>query len=65
MLPKDCKGNKFCEIAKNIVGPTAKAYINGLIEWKKVTVRAGFKHIHLGEGFYFEKLELYVKVSIL
>ncbi|KAK3707599.1 hypothetical protein QZH41_017860, partial [Actinostola sp. cb2023] len=60
ILPKDCKGNKFCEICKNIVGPTATAYINGLIEWKKVTVKAGFRNIHLGHGFYFHKLELYV-----
>ncbi|XP_048580608.1 uncharacterized protein LOC5507741 isoform X2 [Nematostella vectensis] len=63
VLPKDCKGSKFCEITKQIVGPTAKAYINGLFQWKNIKVAAGFANIHIGFGLYFHKLELYVQAD--
>jgi len=63
VLPKDCKGNKFCEITKMIVGPTVKWYIAGQFEWKKIRVATGFANIRLFAGLYFHKLELYVEVS--
>ena len=63
VLPKDCKGNKFCEIVKMIVGPTAKWYITGQFEWKKIRVATGFANIRIFGGLYFHKLELYVEVS--
>ena len=63
VLPKDCSGNAFCEITKMIIGPTAKFYITGQFEWKKVRVAVGFGHIRIWDGLYFDKLELYVEVS--
>lgn len=63
VLPKDCKGNKFCEITKMIVGPTVKWYIAGQFEWKKIKVATGFRNIRLFGGLYFDRLELYVEVS--
>jgi len=63
VLPKDCKGNKFCEICKMIVGPTIKWYIAGEFQWRKIKVAVGFKNIRLFAGLYFHKLELYVEVS--
>ena len=63
-LPKDCKNNKFCEITKMILGPTVKFYIYGNFEWKKVKVAVGFAHIRIWDGLYFDKLELYVEVSL-
>ncbi|XP_068704567.1 uncharacterized protein [Montipora foliosa] len=62
-LPKDCKGNKFCEITKMILGPTVKFYIYGNFEWKKVKVAIGFAHIRIYDGLYFDKLELYVEAE--
>ena len=62
VLPKDCNGNKFCEIAKMSVGPTIKWYIAGEFEWKKIKVATGFRNIRLFAGLYFDKLELYVEV---
>ena len=61
-FPKDCGGDKFCEISKMIVGPDFKFYLNGLVEFKKVKIAAGFRKIHIGFGLYFDKLELYVEV---
>ena len=63
VLPKDCKGNKFCEITKMIVGPTVKWYIAGQFEWKKIKVATGFRNVRLFGGLYFDRLELYVEVS--
>ena len=63
VLPKDCKGNKFCEIMKMIVGPTIKWYITGQFEWKKIRVATGFANVRIYDGLYFHKLELYVEVS--
>ena len=63
VLPKDCKGNKFCEIVKMIVGPTAKWYITGHFQWKNIRVATGFANIRIFDGLYFHKLELYVEVS--
>ncbi len=63
VLPKDCSNNKMCEITKMILGPTAKFYITGAFEWKKVRVAVGFAHIRIWDGLYFDKLELYVEVS--
>ena len=62
-LPKDCKGNAFCEITKMIIGPTAIFYITGQFEWKKIRVAVGFAYIRIYDGLYFDKLELYVEVS--
>lgn len=62
-FPKDCRGDKFCEISKMIVGPDFKFYLNGLIEFKKVKIAAGFRKVHIGFGLYFDKLELYVEAS--
>ena len=62
VLPKDCKGNKFCEITKMIVGPTVQWYIAGQFEWRKIRVATGFRNIRLFAGLYFHKLELYVEV---
>ena len=62
VLPKDCQGNKFCEISKMIVGPTIKWYIAGEFQWKKIRVATGFRNIRLFAGLYFDKLELYVEV---
>ena len=63
VLPKDCKGNKFCEIVKMIVGPTVKWYITGHFQWKKIRVATGFANVRIFDGLYFHKLELYVEVS--
>ena len=63
VLPKDCKNNKMCEITKMILGPTAKFYITGQFERKKIRVAVGFAHIRIWDGLYFDKLELYVVVS--
>lgn len=63
VLPKDCKGNKFCEIVKMIVGPTVKWYITGQFQWKKIRVATGFANVRIFDGLYFHKLELYVEVS--
>ena len=63
VLPKDCQGNKFCEIMKMIVGPTIKWYITGQFEWKKIRVATGFANVRIYDGLYFHKLELYVEVS--
>lgn len=63
VLPKDCKGNKFCEIVKMIVGPTAKWYITGHFQWKNIRIATGFANIRIFGGLYFHKLELYVEVS--
>ena len=63
VLPKDCQGNKFCEIMKMIVGPTVKWYITGQFEWKKIRVATGFANVRIFDGLYFHKLELYVEVS--
>ena len=63
-LPKDCGGDKFCEITKMIVGPDIKFFINGLIEWKKVKIAGGFKNIRIGFGLYFHYFELYVEVGV-
>lgn len=61
--PKDCKGDKFCEIAKMILGPTVKWFITGHFEWKKLRVATGFANIRLWDGLFFHKLELYVEVG--
>lgn len=63
VLPKDCSGNAFCEITKMIIGPTARFYITGQFEWKKIRVAVGFAHIRIWDGLYFDKLELYVEVG--
>ncbi|KAJ7381185.1 hypothetical protein OS493_004785 [Desmophyllum pertusum] len=63
VLPKDCSGNKFCEITKMILGPTVKWYITGQFEWKKIRVATGFANIRLFDGLYFHKLELYVEAD--
>ena len=63
VLPKDCKNNKMCEITKMIIGPTAKFYITGQFEWKKIRVAAGIANIRIWDGLYFDKFELYVEVS--
>ena len=63
VLPKDCKGNKFCEIVKIIVGPTVKWYITGHFQWKNIRVATGFANVRIFDGLYFHKLELYVEVS--
>ncbi|XP_067053119.1 uncharacterized protein [Acropora muricata] len=63
VLPKDCKGNKFCEITKMIVGPTVQWYIAGQFEWRKIRVATGFRNIRLFAGLYFHKLELYVEAD--
>ncbi|KAL9979348.1 hypothetical protein ACROYT_G016999 [Oculina patagonica] len=63
VLPKDCSNNKMCEITKMILGPTAKFYITGAFEWKKVRVAVGFAHIRIWDGLYFDKLELYVEAD--
>lgn len=63
VLPKDCNNDKFCEIAKIIIGPTAKFYISGQFEWKKIRVAVGLLQVHIWGGLYFDKLELYVEVS--
>ena len=62
-LPKDCSGNAFCEITKMIIGPTAKFYITGQFQSKKIRVAVGFAHVRIWDGLYFDKLELYVEVS--
>ena len=64
VLPKDCKGNKFCEIMKMIVGPTIKWYITGHFEWKKIRIATGFANVRIQDGLYFHKLELYVEVLV-
>ncbi|KAL9979352.1 hypothetical protein ACROYT_G017003 [Oculina patagonica] len=63
VLPKDCKGNKFCEIVKMIIGPTAKWYITGHFQWKNIKVATGFANIRIFDGLYFHKLELYVEAD--
>lgn len=63
VLPKDCKGNKFCEIVKMIVGPTAKWYITGHFQWKNIRIATGFANIRIFGGLYFHKLELYVEAD--
>lgn len=63
VLPKDCKGNIFCEIVKIIVGPTVKWYITGHFQWKNIRVATGFANVRIFDGLYFHKLELYVEVS--
>ena len=63
VLPKDCQGNKFCEIMKMIVGPTVKWYITGHFEWRKIRVATGFANVRIYDGLYFHKLELYVEVG--
>ena len=64
ILPRDCKGNKFCEIMKLIVGPTIKWYITGQFQWRKIRVATGFANVRIYDGLYFHKLELYVEVRI-
>lgn len=64
ILPKDCNGNKFCEIMKLIVGPTVKWYIYGTFEYRKIRIATGFANVRIYDGLYFHKLELFVEVSI-
>lgn len=64
VLPKDCNGNKFCEIMKLIVGPTVKWYIYGTFEWRKIRIATGFANVRIYDGLYFHKLELYVEVRL-
>nr|XP_058970077.1 uncharacterized protein LOC131796502 [Pocillopora verrucosa] len=63
ILPRDCKGNKFCEIMKLIVGPTIKWYITGQFQWRKIRVATGFANVRIYDGLYFHKLELYVEAD--
>ena len=46
-----------------ILGPTAKFYITGNFQWKKIKVTVGFANIRIWDGLEFSKLELYVEVS--